>query len=199
VKVLIYVEGGSQGSTKTACRAAFTSFFEKVIPSRSFKVIASGDRAKTYQDFRTALSVHSDSYVMLLIDSEEAVVAGPWQHLANRRGDHWLRPHGATEDQAHLMVQLMESWFLANRQVLADYYGQGFLLNSLPGQANIEQIPKADVLRALKHASRQTKKGEYHKTRHGFDLLERIDPQLVGMASHHASRLITVLTREAAA
>lgn len=199
MKILIYVEGGYQGSTKTACRLAFRTFFEKVIPSRAFQIIASGDRAKTYRDFCLAVKQHPDDYVVLLVDSEDAVVAGPWQHLATRRGDRWRRPHGATDDQAHLVVQVMESWFLADRQVLVDYYGQGFLANSLPGQVNIEQIPKHDVLLSLKHATRRTAKKEYHKTRHAFCLLEQIDPQRVRAASHHADRLLTVLARETAA
>jgi hypothetical protein len=198
VSISIYVEGGDQGSTKAACRLAFRSFFAKVVPSTSFKVVASGDRGKAFKDFRLALTQHPDDYVMLLVDSEGPVVTDPWQHLAARQGDRWSRPQGATDDQAHLMVQMMESWFLADRQVLISYYGQGFLANSLPGQADVEQIPKIEVLRALKHATRHTaRKGEYHKTRHGFELLERIDPERVRMASHHAGRLFAVLTREA--
>jgi hypothetical protein len=198
VKILIYVEGGAQGSTKAACRLAFRTFFEKVIPSGTFQVIASGDRAKAYKDFCLALAQHPDDYIVLLVDSEEAVVAGPWQHLATRKGDRWRRPDGVTDDQAHLMVQVMESWFLADRQVLIGFYGQGFLANSLPGYANVEQIPKKAVLQALKHATKTVKKGEYHKTRHAFELLERVDPDRVRAASHHAAFLLTVLTREAA-
>ena len=97
------------------------------------------------------------------------------------------------------MVQAMESWFLADKQALTDYYDQGFLVGSLPGQPNIELIAKQDVFRALQHASRNTQKGEYHKTRHGFDLLELIDPNRVRAASRHAERLLIVLQRETAA
>lgn len=94
------------------------------------------------------------------------------------------------------MVQVMESWFLADKQALADYYGQGFLANSLPGQPNIELIAKAEVFNALKHASKKTQKGEYHKTEHGFDLLSLIDPTRVRAASTHADRLHVILKRE---
>ena len=98
------------------------------------------------------------------------------------------------------MVQVMESWFLADRHVLAAYYGQGFNVSSLPGQPNIELISKRDVFQALRLASKNTKtKGEYHKTRHGFDLLEMIEPNLVRAASAHAGNLFTVLQRETAA
>ena len=98
------------------------------------------------------------------------------------------------------MVQVMEAWFLADRQVLAGYYGQGFTAGSLPGQPNIELISKQDVFRALRQASKNTKtKGEYHKTKHGFDLLELIDPNRVRAASVHAEHLLTVLQRETTA
>jgi len=193
VSVRIYVEGGSQGSTKADCRQAFRSFFAKVVPAGSFKVIASGSRGAAYQDFCAALKKHPDEYVILLVDSEEPVGAGVWQHLSSRQGDVWPRPTTATEDQAHLMVQVMESWFLADRNVLSDYYGQGFLLGSLPGQPNIELISKKDVFSSLEIASKNTLKGKYHKTRHGFDLVERIDPNLVRAASPHANRLLAVL------
>jgi hypothetical protein len=198
VSVRIYVEGGFQGSTKSDCRQAFRSFFGKLIPPRSFTVIASGDRNSAFQNFCLALTSHPDDYIILLVDSEEAVMADSWQHLRDRSGDKWHRPAAAHEDQAHLMVQAMEAWFLADQQALTDYYGQGFLAGSLPGQPNIELIPKQDVFSALQHASRKTQKGEYHKTRHGFDLLERIDPKRVRAASHHADRLLVVLQREAA-
>jgi len=199
VKVLIYVEGGGErGGAVTNCRIAFTTFFSKVIPPRSFKVIASGSRSNAYKDFCATLKTNRSDYIVLLVDSEEKVTTGPWQHLATRKGDKWRRPANAHADQAHLMVQAMEAWFLADRQTLTAYYGQGFLVGSLPGQPDIELIPKKDVVIALRHASSKTQKGEYHKTRHGFDLLEQIDPQRVRTASHHADRLFAMLARETA-
>jgi hypothetical protein len=200
VSVRIYVEGGFEGSTKAACRQAFRAFFEKVIPRGSFKVIASGDRGAAFEDFCLALKQNHGEYTILLVDSEEPVAAGAWQHLASRQGDNWKQPVGATDEHAHLMVQVMEAWFLADRQALAGYYGQGFTAGSLPGQPSIELISKQDVLRALKQASKNTKtKGEYHKTKHGFDLLELIDPNRVRAASVHAEHLLTVLQRETTA
>jgi len=198
VNVKIYVEGGFQGSTKSDCRKAFRSFFEKVIAPGSFKVIASGSRSDAYKDFCAALKTNRGDYIILLVDSEAEVTAGAWQHLSDREDDKWHRPAGAHDEQAHLMVQAMEAWFLADRGILALYYGQGFLPGSLPGQPNIELVPKQAVFDALRHATRKTQKGEYHKTRHGFDLLEQIDPTRVRTASPHAKRLFTVLERETA-
>ena len=195
MSIRIYVEGGAQGSAKAACRRAFRMFFEKVIHSGTFKVIASGTRNNAYEDFRAALKTHPDDYVLLLVDAERPVVTDVWQHLASAEGDRWDRPQTAEDDQAHLMVQVMESWFLADRNAVASYYGQGFLANSLPGTPDVETIRKSDVFKALEHASKNTKtKGRYHKTRHGFDLLELLDPRLVRAGSKHARRLFDVLT-----
>lgn len=198
MRVRIYVEGGFEGSTQSKCRNAFTAFLEKVIRPGSFKVIASGSRQKAYEDFRSAVRQHPGDYVVLLVDSETPVTATPWQHLNTREGDKWQRPAGVADDQAHLMVQVMEAWFLADQETLSTYYGQRFLRSSLPRRRDIEQIAKNRVFETLHHASRHTQKGSYHKTRHGFDLLELINPALVRGASRHAENLFAVLNRETA-
>ncbi len=95
------------------------------------------------------------------------------------------------------MVQCMESWFLADRHTLAQYYGRRFRPNAIPRQADVEQIQKSRVLRALERATNHDTKTRYHKTRHGFELLGRIEPVKVRRASRHADRLATVLERSA--
>jgi hypothetical protein len=170
-------------------------FFEKVLAPGSFQVIASGSRDAAFKDFCSALKKHREDFIVLLVDSEEGVNTGVWQHLSARVGDNWRRPAGAVDDQAHLMVQVMESWFLADQDALADYYGQKFLRGSLPRQPNIELIAKEEVFSTLRHASKPTQKGEYHKTRHGFDLLELMSPNLVRAVSVHANNLFVVLQR----
>ncbi len=83
----------------------------------------------------------------------------------------------------------MEAWFLADREVLAEYYGDGFLANSLRGSSsNIKAVLKDDLERCLKHASKPTTKGEYHKTKHGFALLALINPLKVEAGSPNAAR-----------
>jgi hypothetical protein len=197
VRIRIYVEGGGDHrNTFKACRSGFAQFFAKLaLPGVRPKVIPAGSRKAAFDDFCTALTAHMGEFILLLVDSEEAVVHGtqPWAHLRVRDG--WDRPNGATDEQAHLMVQCMEAWFLADKEALTEYYGQGFLVNSLPGQANVEIIRKRDVVNALDHASRNTQKETYHKTRHGFDLLGRIDPAKVRRASAHADRLFEALNR----
>ena len=88
-----------------------------------------------------------------------------------RQRDKWK---DLPNEHVHLMVQCMESWFLADRAALEKYYGQGFRQKSLPGKQNIEEIPKGDVIDGLKAAAREAKKETYHKTQHSFEILERI-------------------------
>ena len=197
MSVRVYVEGGGDykyTDTATACRSGFQELFKKLrLPERRVSVIACGSRRQSYRDFRTAVRQQTGDFIILLVDSEGPVDAlGAWAHL--HATDGWQPPAGATEDQAHLMVQCMEAWFLADREALRTFYGDPeFLAGSLPGQANIEQIPKRSLLPALKHASKQTSKGPYDKVRHGFALLALINPYRLRVASHHASRLFDVL------
>ena len=92
-------------------------------------------------------------------------------------------------DQVHLMVQCMEAWFVADRQALMDYYGREFRGNALPGNPNPEQIPKRDLMDGLDRATR----GTYHKTRHGFPILERLNPATVRARCPHADALLNLL------
>ena len=196
MSVRVYVEGAGDykhSDNATACRRGFQELFAKLgLPERRLRVIACGSRRQTFNDFRKAALEDPTDFVILLVDSEGPVdVPNSWTHLHGKDG--WQCPAGVIEDQAHLMVQCMEAWFLADREALIDFYGQGFLAGSLPGQADIEQIPKGSLLPVLKHASKQTTKGSYHKTRHAFALLARIDANRVRIASPHARRLFDVL------
>ena len=73
----------------------------------------------------------------------------------------------------------MEAWFLAHPEALSDYYGEGFLSNAIGNTADVERVPKAEVLNRLKRATRNTRKGEYHKVKHAPFLLEKLDSHQV--------------------
>ncbi len=190
----IYVEGGGDfGNTKSACRQAFHEFFSKFLPvSRQPRVIASGGRDKAFRNFNQALHDYAEHVIVLIVDSEGPVGVGTaaWTHLNSRDG--WVRPGGVTDDQAQLMVQCMESWFLADRELLDSYYGQNFHAGSLPGGL-VENVAKNNVIDSLGHATRHTSKGKYLKSIHGFALLAQVDPAKVRAASPRAEQLCTFL------
>ncbi len=87
------------------------------------------------------------------------------------------------------MVELMESWFLADPKMLSDYYGAGFLVNRIGERADVERMPKADVLNLLKRATKKTNKGEYHKVKHAPFLLEKLDSNRVRDRAEHCRQL----------
>jgi hypothetical protein len=91
------------------------------------------------------------------------------------------------------MVQCMEAWFLTDKAMLAQYYGNGFNRSALPPNPKIEEIPKGDVIRGLERATVETSKEAYHKTRHGFEILERLDPVAVQKGSPFAAAFFKVL------
>jgi hypothetical protein len=60
----------------------------------------------------------------------------------------------------------------------------------------MEDIPKKDVLDGLKMATRRTsRKGEYSKGGHSFEILERIDPKAVRCLPN-VDRLLKVLDKK---
>ena len=200
MKVKVYVEGGGDSKDLRArCRRGFSSFFEKAgLAGRMPRIIACGGRGSAFDRFRTALGARrDDEFIVLLVDSEGPVAegSGTWEHLAGRDG--WDTPADAADEHAHLMVQCMEAWFLPDRDCLAAFFGHGFNRNLLPAMREIEEVAKNDVLVGLRNATRQSRKGEYGKGSHSFDILERIDPAKVLAVSPHAECLIGTLREKA--
>ena len=91
------------------------------------------------------------------------------------------------------MVQTVESWLIADPEMLAEYYGKDFRENALPKRKDVEAVDKDKVLASLKRATERTSKGKYHKTQHTPDLLERIRPEVVRQRAKHCDRLFTSL------
>lgn len=187
MSVRIYVEGGGNNKdTLKRCNEGFARYCQKIAPAnRRPRIVACGGRQQAFDKFQIAVrNSEPDEICVLLVDSEGPVHAAAIQHLRERDG--WQFP-ALDRHRVFLMVQAMEAWFLADRATLAAFYNGGFLANSLPGNTNIESVEKDHLEPILKHASKPTAtKGEYHKTKHGFALLELVEPDIVGKASSHA-------------
>lgn len=196
MKVTVYVEGGGDGrELKSKCRQGFSTFFRNArLGERLPRIVACGSRHQAYDKFCSAVARWPDDFNVLLVDSEGPVVATePWGHLRQRDG--WNRPAGAREDSAHLMVQMMESWFLADRDCLARYFGDGFRASALPApQHAIEDISKEELERALQESPRRSHKRRYAKGRDSFALLGQLDAAKVLAASPHAHKLVEVVS-----
>jgi len=200
VSVTIYVEGGGVGDLSlTKCRRGFREFFKRLLPGKDrVRVVACGGRSDTLKYFALAHeSRKPDDYAILLVDSEGPVEThrSPWDYLSAK--DKWVKPQTTEDDQAHLMVQCMEAWFMADREAVVEHFDKGLKTDDLPAPVNgdIEEISKAKVTAALDKAARKvrkargTKKQGYDKVQHGLSLLAVIDPKKVCEASKHADRL----------
>ena len=131
------------------------------------------------QDFRDALKIHRDAWNVLLLDSEDA------QEFQLRRKSL----EGCDPDSIFWMVQIMESWFLADVDALKAVFKVGLSESALRGNPNVEDIPKEDVLGRLNKAAN----GEYHKVNHGVKLLELIDPAKVRKAAPNCDRMFRLI------
>lgn len=193
VRVKLYVEGGSPGKLGSECRRGFSEFFKQAGLERHMpRIIACGSRDRAWDKYCTPLRLEEPETIsLLLVDSEARVLSErrPLQHLRSR--DCWVRPEDARDEHVHLMVQCMESWFLADTSALQLFFGKGFKLPSK--RDDIENIPKQDVLGGLEAASRNSRRGKYHKGHHSFAILAQIDPEKVTACSGFANRLVDTL------
>jgi hypothetical protein len=202
VKIRIYVEGGGDKlKTKKPFRIGMSQFLQRLtgLTGKSLTCVVCGDRNNTCRDFKNALKSHPDDINLLLVDSEGPVntltidpnadreendrVMGliAKQHLINRDGwNDYLS--GIDENDIHLMVQVMESWLIADIDKLAEYYGQEFnrtAISRISRNDNVEEISKADIESALNMATQRTQTRRYQKIGHAATILEIIDVSIV--------------------
>ena len=111
-----------------------------------------------------------DTGSILLIDSEGEVSRELIDRVTAQIGN---------TNRPFFMVQLMEAWFIADRNTLADYFGAGFRNSALPQNPNVEDIPKQDIENGLRNATRGCAKQHYAKGRDDVRLLERLNPTTV--------------------
>ena len=194
--IRIYIEGGGdRAEGKAQLRRGFGTFFRDLVARARAKrlkidTIACGSRNDAFGAFTRALIDHPAAFNVLLVDSEAPVSTPKWDHLRAR--DNW-QPTGLDETHCHLMVQVMESWLIADLPGLQAYYGKGFNPNPIPNPGNIEGIEKARIYQALRDATRQTQKGEYHKIKHAADLLEKIEAATVRQSLPHCDELFKAI------
>jgi len=198
----LYIEGGGDSKDlHIEYRRAFSAFLEKAgLRGGAIRPRPCGSRNKAYDRFCTAIEQGQKAF--LLVDSESPVDAAlasgqpenwqPWEHL--HRCDGWTKPSSSFDTDCHLMVQIMESWFLADKETLSVFFGQGFQKTALPAQKAVETVGKEEVFRGLEQASRKCKtKAPYKKGPHSFKILALIDPQKVCNVSPWAKRFISIL------
>lgn len=121
------------------------------------------------QAFRIALRAHPDAW-NVLIDGED-----PDEAALREKG-----LQGCDPERIFWMVQIMESWFLADPEALEKLFGK----TPPAGNPKVEEIPKKDILERLKKVA-----GEYHNVKHGAKLLASVGPGKVRKAAPNRDRM----------
>lgn len=184
-EVRIHIEGDAK------LLPGFRRFFDALYRA-GVKVKLSTGGANAVEDFVSGVRKFPNAVNILLVDADGPHSPAAVQEV-RRRINRYAPEIQVADDRLHFMVQVMESWFLADRAVLQAYYGQGFAENRLPANRQVEQIGKEDVISGLEGATRDSGKGRYHKTRHAPALLERVNPALVRGAAPACEKLFAAL------
>ncbi len=204
-KVKIYIEGSKRGSDskyeRIRCREAFGKLFEKAgFKGRLPERIPCGGRSNAFRGFQIGLKNHTQTS-LLLVDSEDLVIGlteeidndFAWKHLKTR--DKWDRPESACNHQVLLMATCMESWICADQATILEHYGTAQIQkNALPTIPILETHDHQNVQQALLHATRNSTK-PYKKGDHSFDLLAKLNPDVLSKHLSQFRRLKAILDK----
>ncbi len=192
VSIKIYIEGGGEGKDlDSRFREDWTKFFQAAgLAGKMPRPVRGKGRKNTCDLFCTAIqNAKPEELPLLLLDREDAIADGHtvWQRLKTRDG--WDKPVKADDRHAYLMVQLMETWFLADPDTLKAHFGKNFEQNKIPAWPNFEAISKPIIFETLAKAT----DGQFAKGKVSFEVLSKTHPQKVAEKSPQAKRLLDFL------
>lgn len=196
VKVTIYLEGGGNDSKelKTRCREGFSELFEKFELPRRPALVACGGRDEAFKRFGIAHSrSNAQDSALLLIDSEDPMsdIEQTWNHL-KVRDPSWIRPDRSSDDQVLMMTTCMETWIIADREILKKYYGSEFRENQLPSPVEIESRDRHAVQESLRAATKDCK-NRFEKGKQSFLVLAVLTPATLAVHLPSFVRVLRIL------
>ncbi len=202
-EIHIFIEGGSKGQDRFSSqklRIGFASFLSELVAEARekkirFNINICGSTDQTFRIFQSANEKANNSFLCFLVDSDKPLEDDDTPKSFLQR-EKTLNFENVKDEQCHLMVQIMESWFLADIETLKNFYGQHFKHNAMPKQNNVEKIAKLEVENFLDKATNETSKGKYHKIRHGADLLGKIKTSEVREKAEHCRRLFETIFKK---
>jgi len=180
---VIFVEGG-RNTDNGDLRNGFGRLVRQASLRRMPRIIMCNDTNGAIRLFRLEAAKPNSAFqqILLLVDLD-----GP----ADTR-EAWLNEKDLTAygEQVFFMVQKMEAWFLAQPAVVHDFYGPK-LTHTLPPTA-AALVPHPDQV--LERCTTDTRKGRYHKIRHGAQLLPLLKLADLQSTFPDVARLMTTLT-----
>ncbi len=144
-----------------AFRRGWQIFFSKAgVDGQTLEIAVGGGQEETFMRFSKQLARYreqegTEPKPLLLVDSEEPVLAGHavWQHLQTRCHNKFQPPTDADDESAYMMVQAMETWFIADQSTLQDFFGSSFDQSTFQNLPPLESIPKGDALNMMLQAT----------------------------------------------
>ena len=183
-----------------AFRRGWQSFFNKAgIDSQMLEIAVGGGQQEAFALFNSQLNRYAEHEEtepkpLLLVDSEEPVASGHtvWEHLQTRLQHRLQRPANADDQSAFMMVQAMETWFIADSLALQRFFDSSLDTSVFQNLSPLETILKEDSLDMLRQATLRCRR-HYSKGRRSYGILAEIDPKIVAAACPHADQLLQYL------
>ncbi|MDX2246938.1 MAG: DUF4276 family protein [Bacteroidia bacterium] len=180
-KVILFVEGESN-SPNGDLRQGLAKLLEKKLGGKLPSIKLGDGKSQTIKKFlKNRLPCDLS---LLLVDLDK-----PADEIEQDLKEYGLL---LRRDDVFYMIQEMESWFLSQPEILDRFYGQdnnGKKVSDKLTQKNPIEYPHPDeeIQRLTKH----TKKGGYHKIKHGVELLKLLDAAKLEDDFNDFKRLIT--------
>ena len=210
----LYIEGGGRAdpdpgqmnreamvdANAEAFRRGWQIFFNKAgADGQMLEIAVGGGQQEVFALFNDQLNrytgqAETEPQPLLLVDSEEPIANGNtvWDHLQTRNQHRFQKPTGADDHSAFMMVQAMETWFIADPPALQRFFGSSLDTSAFENLPALETILKEAALNTLQQATLRCGR-HYSKGRRSYGLLAEIDPQTVAAACPHADQLLTYL------
>jgi Domain of unknown function (DUF4276) len=164
-KVILFVEGEAN-SPNGDLRQGLTKLLAKKLNKKLPSITLGNGKSQTIRKFlKNQLPC---DLALLLIDLDK-----PQTEIEADLKENQLL---SCRQDVFYMIQEMESWFLSQPEMLDKFYGV-----DANGKQVSEKITKkranefAEPDKELQRLTRYTKKGEYHKIKHGIELLKLLD------------------------
>lgn len=176
----LFIEGTTD-TTNGDLRKGFVKLLEKnaQLKDNRPRIVMGNDTQQTINKFLN----DADMTGCLLIDLD-----APPSEREKKMTEYGLQQ---CAERVFFMIQEMEAWFFSQPEILEDFYGKD-IIAKLPKKPATE-ISEPD--KALQRLTEKTKKGKYHKVRHGEKLLEQLDVEKLRRDVKEVDRLIQKLSQ----
>lgn len=165
VKVILFIEGESN-SPNGDLRQGFSKLLGQKLKGKLPRIILGDGKSKAIDKFKNN-QLKGDLF-LLLIDLDKPEKDKDSDLLENQLVSQ--------KDNVFYMIQEMESWFLSQPEILDEFYGidkQRKKISEKMPEKKASDFANPDE--KLIELTKNTRKGEYHKIKHGVELLKLLD------------------------